>query len=497
MFSAFSRPQLASAFLALAIAALPFADLGFGHHDPASALLRMIAQAVSPDFAAIEQIGTTLASTIAFALAGVSLGAAAGFVMAPFWHRPSIRALSMALRSVHELFWALVLMQVLGISALTGVLAIALPYAGIFAKVFAEQIEDTPKGPTRAAPPKCDALSLFLWVRLPIVQADMRSYVMYRVECALRSSAVLGFIGLPTLGFQLDTFFKQGQYGAASAVLLIYVALIASLRFWLRWRAALLWLAVALAWLAALKHPPMGSGAFWRFVTQDLVPLPLRRGEGLSGLADWFASILRFEALPGLWATVVLGQIALALTGLLAILGFGLIVPQVTRWGHWAGHLFLVILRSMPEYILAYLFLQLFGPSMLPAILALGLHNGAIIAHLLGHEARVIAPSLRRDAPKGLNLLIYELVPRLFGRFVALCLYRWEIILRETAVLGMLGVATLGFYIDSAMAELKFDRMMILLIATGVLTASVDALSRHLRKRIDHAGNSPLISASC
>ena len=442
-------------------------------------------------------IGSTLASTIAFAVAGVAFGAGAGFLMAPFWARRGVRIASVALRSVHELFWALVLMQVFGIAPLTGVLAIALPYAGIFAKVFAEQIEDGPKGPPRAAPPRSDALSLFLWVRFPLVRADMQSYVLYRMECALRSSAVLGFIGLPTLGFQLDTFFKQGQYAEASAILLIYIALIATLRHWLRWRAALVWLGGALIWLAALKHPPMGSGALWRFLSQDLVPAPLRKGEGLARLADWLGSLLRHEALPGLWSTLVLGQIALALTGLLAIIGFGAIVPRVVGWGRYPGHLLLVTLRSMPEYILGYLFLQLFGPSMLPAILALGLHNGAIIAHLLGREAQSLSSLHRRDAPGGVNLLLYELVPRLFARFVALCLYRWEIILRETAVLGILGVATLGFYIDSAMAELRLDRMAVLLIVTGLMTAGVDALSRHLRRRIDPAGNGPLIAASC
>ena len=47
------------------------------------------------------------------------------------------------------------------------------------------------------------------------------------------------------------------------------------------------------------------------------------------------------------------------------------------------GHVVLVVLRSTPEYILAFILLQLWGPSMLPAIVALSLHNGAIIGHLV------------------------------------------------------------------------------------------------------------------
>ena len=146
------------------------------------------------------------------------------------------------------------------------------------------------------------------------------------------------------------------------------------------------------------------------------------------------------------------------------------------------GHLLLVVLRSFPEYMLAYLFLQLLGPSMLPAILALALHNGAIIAHLLGREAALLP--LRPDAPRGLVLWAWELAPRLSGRFVALCLYRWEIILRETAVMGLLGVATLGFYIDSALAELRVDRALVLLAAAMAITAGADAVSRAIRSRM-------------
>ncbi|MGV3694578.1 MAG: PhnE/PtxC family ABC transporter permease, partial [Paracoccus marcusii] len=159
------------------------------------------------------------------------------------------------------------------------------------------------------------------------------------------------------------------------------------------------------------------------------------------------------------------------------------IVPRVTgRIGAGLGHLVLVILRSFPEYMLAYLFLQVWGPSMLPAILALGLHNGAIIGHLLGRQATGL--TLRADAPRGLTLWGWEIVPRLFGPFVALCLYRWEIIIRESAIMGILGIATLGFYLDDAIGELRIDRAVVILAATGLVTVGIDALSRAIRARL-------------
>src|SRR4029453_2860150 len=125
------------------------------------------------------------------------------------------------------------------------------------------------------------------------------------------------------------------------------------------------------------------------------------------------------------------------------------------RGGHYLGRALLVVVRSTPEYMLAYVLLQLLGPSMLPAIIALSLHNGAIIGYLIGRHADSL--QYRPDAPRGLNLYAYETVPRLYGQFLAYMLYRWEIILRESAIFGILGVTTLGYYVDAAISELRLD----------------------------------------
>jgi phosphonate transport system permease protein len=94
------------------------------------------------------------------------------------------------------------------------------------------------------------------------------------------------------------------------------------------------------------------------------------------------------------------------------------------------------------------------------------------------------ALTYRPDAPKGLNLYAYETVPRLYGQFLAYVLYRWEIILRESAIFGILGILTLGYYVDAAIAEIRIDVAMVLIVATAVLSMAVDSLSRRLRRRL-------------
>jgi phosphonate transport system permease protein len=168
--------------------------------------------------------------------------------------------------------------------------------------------------------------------------------------------------------------------------------------------------------------------------------------------------------------------------GIVARLGFPLIVRSLTgRVGAVFGHIGLVVGRSTPEYMLAYILLQIFGPSMFPAVLALGLHNGTIIAHLLGRQSGGIHEGLRADAPRGANLYFFELLPRIYGSFLALCFYRWEIIVRESALVGLLGIHTLGFYVGAAIQEIRIDRAVVLLLVTMLATIVIDIVSRRIR----------------
>ncbi|WP_282025203.1 PhnE/PtxC family ABC transporter permease [Limimaricola cinnabarinus] len=465
------------------LAALALADLDLSRPDPWLTLRGIGAGLLSPDFADPAALAHAAALTVAFAVCGVFAGALAGFVLSFGYTLRAIRGLCICARSVHELFWALLLLGVTGLGPLTGVLAIALPYAGIFAKVFAEYLAEADPAASRALPRRTPPLSRLLWSRLPLALPELGAYTLYRLECGLRSSAVLGFVGLPTLGYLLETDFRQAQYGAAAASLMVYLALILPIRHWMRLRLAPVWLAVSVWLLARHPAPPMGDGALMRFLG-DAVPAPIRAGDW-AGLLPWLGRMLGEQALPGTIATLVLSQLALALAALVAVTCFPQIVGRVTgRAGALTGHAALVLARSIPDYMLAFLILQVTGPSMIPAILALGLHNGAIIAHLMGRQGDALVPRLRADAPRGLRLAAWELLPRLSGNFFALCLYRWEIIVRDSAILGLLGIATLGFYVDAAVQELRTDRAVLLLVVSALLTLGIDTLSGRIRARM-------------
>jgi phosphonate transport system permease protein len=472
-------------FVGLALVCLLFADLEITTQSPWIEMGRMALGVITPNFFDIGRLLEALLQTIAFALVGVALGSAFGFGLALLFHHRAVRMGCAAARSVHELFWALLFLQFLGLNPYTGLLAIAVPYAGIFAKVYSEILEEADLTPLQALPGGTHHISAFFFVRLPDVWAHIVSYTTYRLECGLRSSAVLGFVGLPTLGFYLESYFAQGQYSEVSALLIMFFVLIATLRKWARPRLLGFYLAAAVFLLWSETDIAFENAV--RFFTEDIVPYPLRagagEGAGLAALGEWSRLVVLEQALPAVFATVLLAQIALVGTGMITLAVFPLVSRQFFGpVGRTLGHFLLVVMRSTPEYILAYIFLQFWGPSMLPAIVALAIHNGAIIGHLTGRHADRI--QMRPDAARGLNLYGYEILPRVYGQFLAFLFYRWEVILRETAILGILGIRTLGFYVDSAIQDIRLDRALVLIVITALLNIAVDALSRTIRSRL-------------
>ncbi|WP_394171159.1 PhnE/PtxC family ABC transporter permease [Saccharospirillum alexandrii] len=465
-------------FVLLALLCLPWADIAIHTLAPGRELGRLAQGLLWPQWPMARTLGEAIAATLAFAFQGVALGAVAGFGLALIYRRRAVRWLAASLRAVHELFWALLFIQLFGLSALAGVLAIAVPYAGIFAKVYGELFEETDPAPRQALPANASRLSSLMFTTLPQAWPNLAAYTRYRLECGIRSSAVLGFIGLPTLGYHLESLLRQGFYAEAAPFFYALLILIATQHRWCRgWMIPALLLA-ALWWLPPVA--PVNASLIWQFLTYDIVPAPLRSGVDAW---PWLADLWQSQLWPGLVNTLVLAILSLVVMGLLGVMLF----PSVSRlfgnrWTRGLSHGVLVVLRSLPEYLLAFIALILLGPSMLPAIIALGLHNGAIIAHLIGQYSNTLI--LRDDAARGVNRYFFEVLPRQFRLFLAFSLYRFETVIRETAILGMLGIPTLGFFIDSAFAEFRFDRAVMLLVASAILNIGVDGFARRIRRRL-------------
>jgi phosphonate transport system permease protein len=183
---------------------------------------------------AIATAGMTLALVLAVPLAllsarALSISALAGrMARGPFWLRQAVRWLLVLLRSVPELVWALVFVRVVGLGPTAGVLAIALTYGGMLGKVYGDILDSGDAQASQALMRNGSSrLQAFLFGLLPQNAAELTSYTVYRWECAIRSSVVLGFVGAGGLGQELDNSMKMFNGGEVLTMLLVFVLLVA------------------------------------------------------------------------------------------------------------------------------------------------------------------------------------------------------------------------------------------------------------------------------
>lgn len=207
----------------------------------------------------LEALGA-VRSTLVFAAAGTSLalviGLVLGFLGATSWWaderassrtrfgaflrstaRPlawgGVRALIVAMRSVHELLWAVLFLAAFGLTPLGAVLAIAIPYGGTLAKVFSEMLDECPRESARGLRAiGAGPLAVFSVGLLPRALPDLAAYAFYRFECAVRSSAVLGFFGYPTLGYFIRLSTQNLHYREVWTYLYALIATCALIELW-------------------------------------------------------------------------------------------------------------------------------------------------------------------------------------------------------------------------------------------------------------------------
>ena len=183
---------------------------------------------------ALATAGTALAMLLALPLAIFVSEALSEQRIGPArraWLGPALRAparwLLVLMRSIPEIVWGLLFVRALGLGPAAGVAAIAIAYAGMLGKAYFEIFES---GDTRAARAILEAgggrSNAFLYGVLPVALPEMLSYSVYRWECAIRASVVMGFVGAGGLGQQMELSIRMLAGGEVATMLLAFIALV-------------------------------------------------------------------------------------------------------------------------------------------------------------------------------------------------------------------------------------------------------------------------------
>ena len=205
----FFPPNLQSSFLALVL----------------KATVETLAMATA-GIALAMLMAIPLGLIITYSLSISRIGPASGHRIAKLG-RYLARMLMLLLRGIPEIVWALLLVRVFGLGPIAGVLAIAITYGGMLAKVYSEILETENTLPAKALIMLGSGrINAFLYGLLPGASQELASYTIYRWECAVRASVVMGFVGAGGLGQLMDQSMKMLNGGEVSTILIVFLLLV-------------------------------------------------------------------------------------------------------------------------------------------------------------------------------------------------------------------------------------------------------------------------------
>lgn len=221
--------------------------------------------------------------------------------------------------------------------------------------------------------------------------------------------------------------------------------------------------------------------------------------QGWRGMADFLS-----EALPPdfTWDKVLRPSIEAALVTLyigllgttfsipfalvLAFLGSRATTSNTTVYQ--AARSILSFLRSVPDVVFALIFVTAVGLGPFAGVLALVFHNTGVMGKLWAEamEETDLGPrdALRINGASGLQVAANAVLPTVLPQFVGLLLYRFDVNVRSSLVLGLVGAGGIGFLINQSIKLFRFDQMVTHILVVLVLVVAVDQLSAVIRRRI-------------
>ncbi len=517
------RPAVPLLVLLPSLVLLPLlAILPFLAHGGGLDLLGQFAlAAVTPslDPLVLRSALTGLATTVGMALLGWAASLVLGLLLGlassrtlwrscwgQHWPAGLIRRLLAIPRAIHELLWGLLLLLLVGLQPVVAVVAIAIPFGALVARVVADLLDGLDTGRLEAlrlagAP----APAALLTALGPPLLPGLLSYGGYRLECALRSATLLGVFGLGGLGTDLKLTLQSLEFHELWTGLWLLLAAMLALETGLG-RLRRRWLMPRRLGLSRAGGGRAGVGVRAReMVLAVAALLPLSIGVGWALGVDPRA-LLAWQSLQGVggsgwidggqllalpWPALIGGTLALTL--LAAVLAVGLPPLQLLLSAPWLPARLLVRLswalaRLWPPPLTALLLLLVLQPGLITAALALGLHNAGILGRLLAEGLADGGPALEQSltsAGVGPRLaLLYGRYPAIARPYLAYGAYRADVLLRETVVVGLVGATGLGSQLLESLSSFAWDQLLALVAVYALLTLLGEELSDRVRRRL-------------
>lgn len=155
---------------------------------------------------------------------------------------------------------------------------------------------------------------------------------------------------------------------------------------------------------------------------------------------------------------------------------------------NFLARLVLVSSRSVNSLVWALLFIAIFGPGALAGTLAIAFRSIGFVGKLIGESIQEAQPgsieALSAAGARRSALIQYGYWPQIKPAFWSIVLLRWDINVRESAVLGLVGAGGIGMVLDTALNLFQWGRVAIVLIAIFAIVIVAELVMTRIRQRI-------------
>jgi phosphonate transport system permease protein len=404
-------------------------------------------------------------------------------------------------RAVPDLVFAVLFVRALGLGVLPGVLALALHSVGMLGKLFADAIEDADPGPREAVRSVgVGRLRELLNGVVPQVVPAWVSAFVYRVDINLRTSVVLGFVGAGGIGFALQDALRGLVYPKALGIVAVILVLVAAME--------LVSMAIRRSLLAPRRpryHRDrtvrLASGAaalaltVFSFVRLDIDPREL-----VTSIPDLFAVAGRMfppdltSLGPALWEamlqTLAIGLVATGI-GVVLSLPLGLLAARTVAPHpvvHAAARTTILVVRAIPELILAVVFVAAVGLGPVAGAMALGIGSIGFLGKLVADAVEEIptdaAEAVRSVGGGWWKVLFSAVLPQGMPSIVGSSLYLLDVNIRTSTILGIVGAGGVGFLLFEAIRTLHFEVAGGIVLLVFVVVLLIERLSGWIRAQL-------------
>tara|TARA_B100000700_G_C15050080_1_gene859821 strand:- start:2848 stop:4386 length:1539 start_codon:yes stop_codon:yes gene_type:complete len=372
-------------------------------------------------------------------------------------------------RSMHELIWGLLLIQFFGLNPWIAILAILIPYSSLVAKVISDQLDILDDKYFFACKTTgANNLISLLTTLTPKVYTTVRIYCGYRLECALRGATILGIFGLGGIGNNLILTLKSLQFQEMWTNLwILWFTLIIFEKVFSKTNNNLNRISIYSIPIITLI---IASIIWLNYLGFELLTSVSVKGINLPSLIDIQKAFYELNIYKLIYETLLItflaSGIAIGLPILVSLVWPNFITTEIAS-------ICLSLLRLFPAPLTALLIILCTNPSISVASLALGLQNVGVMGRLLSENIK----NQNKTYYKAMTSFVAgNKVSNLYGiltmqakSYLSYAAYRSEMILRETALVGVVGGIGLGWQLQESLSSFDWPQVTLVIICYIVL----------------------------